>query len=375
MPRVRYVTVFVTVLMMLMSVCYAPVQAASGITFVPGTVAVDAAVQDALSVALQTATAADMGGASYFAITAVQGAEARANPCAGNAATVPCVIPFDSRTVGSISRLPGSWAFVSIAGFTQLLDGSQSSYGLWSLENAVWVGLALVMSNPDGSWSSTLKGQPGFETLLARVPSGDLDAEARAGLLPNHRPLTPEETTYRFPWQPGTKMYYGFLGVHAGGYPSRGTFKAVDFLSDGNTALGHAPNKLLASASGTISYVCAGITNTAIQIGNLMYLHLVSNPPNPNLVIGHAFQQGAMIGQLQTGQFSDPCGYGYQGASWFHVHWSFSSALTTAGTFQAGGWTLNLADQIWRRGNATVVTQTWMLADFIKYTFIPFETN
>ena len=170
-------------------------------------------------------------------------------------------------------------------------------------------------------------------------------------------------------------MFYGFLGVHAGGYPSRGTFKAVDFLSDGNTALGHAPNKLLASASGTISYVCAGITNTAIQIGNLMYLHLVSNPPNPNLVIGHAFQQGAMIGQLQTGQFSDPCGYGYQGASWFHVHWSFSSALTTAGTFQAGGWTLNLADQIWRRGNATVVTQTWMLADFIKYTFIPFETN
>jgi len=301
-------------------------RAASGVTFVPGTVVIDAAIQDSLVVTLQDAST-DTNGARLFAVTAVQGA--------------------------------GSHELVSIAGFAQLVDGSS-----WSLEDAAWVGLVLAVSNADGTWSSALKGRADFTILLTRVPYSEMDAFARAGLSPSRRPLTADQTTYHFPWQPGTSMYYGSLGVHAGGYAGLGAYKAVDFLSDGNTAAGHAPNKLLAAASGAIDYVCNGAYNTAIRIGNVMYLHLVASPI---LVSGHSFKQGEMMGQLKTGTFSDNCGWGSQGDNWFHVHWAFPDT----GTFQASGWTLTFADQTWRKETASRVPLSWMKAELPYYSYLP----
>jgi hypothetical protein len=97
-------------------------------------------------------------------------------------------------------------------------------------------------------------------------------------------------------------------------------WKAVDFLSDGNTSAGHAPNRLLAAASGSISYVCRDGTSVVIRIGGLLYAHLLDNG---NLTIGHYFDQGDEIGQLRAGSFNDNCGWASQGADWFHVHWGF----------------------------------------------------
>jgi hypothetical protein len=316
------------------------VRAASGVTFIPGTTAIDAALQDSLGITLQNASA-DTNGAHIFAVTAAQGTDA--------------------------------WKLVSIAGFTQLTGES------WSLEDAAWVGLALAVRNKDGgTWTSALKEQPDFTTLLTRVPDADLDASARAGLSPNRRPLTADQTTYRFPWQPGTSMYYGSRGVHPGDYAGLGAYKAVDFLSDGDTSVGHAPNKLLAAASGTIDFVCNGTSNTAIRIGNVMYLHLDASPSptlSPILVSGRSFKQGEMIGQLKTGPFNDLCGWAIQDPNWFHVHWSFPDTSSTTGMFQSGGWTLTFTDQTWRRGTDSRIIGSWMRADPLYYSYLPLIIN
>ena len=323
----RYMTV---ILIAFTTLWIAPsTRAATSVTFVPGTAVIELAVQDAVSATLQDASA-DTYGAQIFAVTAVQGTAA--------------------------------WRLVSIAGFAQLSTAS------WSLEDAVWVGLVLVVRNADGAWASALKGSAYFADLMARVPIAEFDESMRAGLLPSRHPLAADATTYRFPWQPGTRMYYGSLGVHPGDYAWLvGAYKAVDFLSDGDTAAGHAPNRLLAAASGTIDYVCPGAYNTAIRIGNVMYLHLIANP---TLIVGHSFKQGEFIGQLKTGTFSDNCGWASQGDAWFHVHWSFPDT----GTFIAGGWTLTFADQIWRRDAASVAKMSWMLSDLPKTVYLPLIT-
>jgi hypothetical protein len=95
-----------------------------------------------------------------------------------------------------------------------------------------------------------------------------------------------------------------------------------------------------------------------------LYVHLLDNP---NLVHNHYFNQGDELGQLKTGNFNYNCGYGEQGANWFHVHWAFPDT----GVFQAGGWTLDWrnvpADQLknvpWQRGTERRGPQQWFLAD------------
>ena len=309
---------------------------ASDIIFLPGTAPIDPALQDALKVALINAPAA-IANASYFAVTALQGA--------------------------------GDWQVISLAGF-----GQPNAAGSWSLEDATWVGIALAERQPDGAWLAAIEKTAAFGALLQRTPDTLLDASAKTSLMPGAHPLAPQSSTYyRFPWQPGTSMYYGSRGLHAGDYSSLGSYKAVDFLSDGNTSAGHAPNRLLAAAAGSINYVCKGTANTAIRIGDVMYLHLVIT--NTNLIVGHYFGQGDFIGALQPGSFSDRCGWAQQDAGWFHVHWSFPDT----GLFQAGGWTITWIPTStetyipWQRSNVTVYPYQWMKADLIYThgTYLP----
>ena len=310
-------------------------QSAPGITFLPGTAPIDPALQDALKVALINAPAATAN-ATYFAVTALQGA--------------------------------GDWQVISLAGFAQ-----PNAAGSWSLEDATWVGIALAERQPDGAWLAAIEKTAAFGTLLHLAPDTLLDANAKADLAPGRRPLAATATAYRFPWQPGTSMYYGSRGLHAGDYSGLGSYKAVDFLSDGNTSAGHAPNRLLAAAAGSINYVCKGQYNTAIRIGDVMYLHLVIT--NTNLIVGHYFGQGDFIGALQPGSFSDGCGWAQQDAGWFHVHWSFPDT----GLFQAGGWTITWIPTStetyipWQRSNVTVYPYQWMKADLIytHSTYLP----
>lgn len=252
--------------------------------------------------------------------------------------------------VSALNRL-GDWFFISVAGFDKF-DKDQP----WRLEDATWVGLVLMTHSAEGAWRSAVQGTSGYETLLASIPDSTLSASAKMSLSPTRRLLAATEA-YRFPWASGYSMQYGVLGVHDGGFASLGGYKGVDFLSDGDTAAGHAPNQLLAAASGAINYVCNDGLNIAIRIGDLMYLHL--NYPNANLVVGRAFNQGDVLGPLRTGSFSGNCGYANQGANWFHVHWNFPNT----GSFQAGGWTLQFADQLWHRGAETVSIYQWMRSE------------
>ena len=150
-------------------------------------------------------------------------------------------------------------------------------------------------------------------------------------------------------------MQYGSLGVHDNGFNTG--WKAVDFLSDGNTGVGHAPNRLLAAAGGSISYKCnpsSGQNTAAIRIDNVMYTHLLNSS---NLYIGKTFSQGEEMGQIGAGTVGKNCGYASQGSGWFHVHLGFPNT----GSFGADGWTLSFSDQMWRRGLMSTVLAVGLL--------------
>ena len=292
----------------------------TAITMAPGTVAVEkdveSAVRQALAHALDTVPPAD-----YYAITDVREAD--------------------------------NWLFVSVVG----LKGLSAALGWNLLDNASWFGVVLLHQDKDGRWAGAVEGTTEFSLLLADVPEKILSNTAKQSLDPLQRRLLITISASRFPWQSGTKMQYGILGVHDNGFSSVVSgWKAVDFLSDGNTGAGHAPNRLLAAATGSIGYVCNDGTSAAIRIGDLFYTHLLYNG---NLYTGKSFSQGDEIGQLRPGSFSGTCGYAYQGADWFHVHWGFPNT----GSFQVKDWTLSLADGQWRRGGETRGVLSWFQAD------------
>jgi len=286
----------------------------TGITMVPGTVAVGTEVENAVRQALSDARVV-LPTADCYSISALQKED--------------------------------RWLFVSVVGLKDLDAGLG-----WNLDNAIWAGLILLCKDEDGRWTGAAEGTVEFSVLLADVPESILGAKAKQDLNPLQRLAI--TSGYRFPWQSGTSMQYGPFGVHDAGFISG--WKAVDFLSDGNTGAGHAPDRLLAAASGSISYVCNDGTSVAIRIGDLLYAHLLYNS---NLTIGHYFNQGEEMGQLRPGSFSGNCGWADQGANWFHVHWGFPNT----GTFEAGGWTLNLSDGLWRRGGETRGINSWFLAE------------
>ncbi len=275
---------------------------------VPGTVAVSADVEDAVHAALLAAYGDLIPEVSYFSISSVQ-------------------------------ALGDTWLFVSAVGLSRLDD----EVG-WRLDDAEWVGLVLLHLGADDVWLGEVEGTEEFSALLAQVPDALLSPEAKQSIDPLLREVAAAET-YRFPWPTGTRMMYGQLGVHDNGFATIVTdWKAVDFLSDGDTSAGHAPNRLLAAASGSVSYVCNDGTSVAIRIGNLFYTHLLSNG---SLGVGHYFGQGDELGQMRPGSFNDTCGYASQGDSWFHVHWGFPNASTLT----VEDWTLNLSTEYWYRGS------------------------
>ena len=176
---------------------------------------------------------------------------------------------------------------------------------------------------------------------------------------------------YRFPWYPGTRMQYGQRGVHDNGFPGHTPgWLAVDLVSDGDTGAGHAPNLLLASAAGTISYKCEpdrrqGERTTAVRIGNLMYTHLLNSA---DLYEGRSVFQHEVLGQLESGTFNETCGYADQQDDHFHVHLGFPDT----GTITFEDWTLNMASGVWQRGSETRGIGGWFEAGG---TFVDVPTN
>jgi thermitase len=242
----------------------------------------------------------------------------------------------------SALRQEDDWYFVSVVGL-MLLDPDIG----WRLEDANWFGLVLLYLTEGGTWQGAIEGASAFTELLAQVPVSILTVEAKQGIDPLQWDAQAVEV-YRFPWQTGARMVYGSLGVHDNGFNGVVSgWKAVDFLSNGDTNAGYAPNRLLAAAAGSIGYVCRDETSVAIRIGSLFYTHLLDNS---DLLTGMPFNQGDELGQMRSGSFNDRCGYASQGTSWFHVHWGFPN---TNNAFPVEDWILNLSDSIWHRGSET----------------------
>ncbi len=262
----------------------------------------------------------------------------------------------------SALRSSGDWIFISLVG----LNGVGIDLKWNFLDHVNWFGVAFLHRDSAGRWAGAVEGTLEFSQLLVNVPDAILDGAAKQTLDPVHRPARAPLAGYSFPWSSGREMQYGTLGVHAAGFYSG--WKAVDFLSDGDTSVNHAPNSLRASESGSISYVCNDGTSVAIQINNLLYVHLINNS---NLYTGKTFNQGDEIGQLKTGSFSNTCGYASQQSNWFHVHWGFPDT----GSFQAEDWTLSLSDGLWRRNTETRGVGSWFQAGSGSSTNCPYSAD
>jgi hypothetical protein len=292
------------------------------ITMVPGTVDVEEEVENAVRQALASGRST-LPAADYYAISGLREAD--------------------------------NWFFISVVGLKDL----KADLGWNLLDNGVWFGLVLLRQHEDGRYTGAVEGTTEFTHLLADVPENILSDKAKQDLDPLQRRLVITSTSYRFPWESGTMMSYGQNGVHDNGFSAIVSgWKAVDFLSDGNTDAGHAPNRLLAAAAGTIGYVCQpgpGENSTAIRIGDLFYTHLLIDG---SLYTGRSVNQGEELGQMKGGSFNETCGYAYQGSDWFHVHWGFPNT----GSFQVEDWTLNLSDGLWRRGGEVRGVGNWFLA-------------
>ena len=252
-------------------------------------------------------------------------------------------------------QVEGDWRFVSVAGLIGVKDDLN-----WNLlDHLAWPGLVLLHQDRDDQWRGATEGTEAFSQLLDEIPDEIVSARAKIDLDPRKRPQMPVGG-YIFPWQRGQSMYYGSKGVHENGFDGVvPNWKAVDFLSDGNTGAGHAPNSLLASAAGTIGYKCSplpGETSTAIRIGDLMYTHLLDSS---DLYVNRSFSQGEEMGSMETGDFNERCGYADQGTQWFHVHLGFPNS--TSITFEQ--WTLNLSTELWTRGTETKGPGSWIEAE------------
>lgn len=243
----------------------------------------------------------------------------------------------------------GATCFASVAGFDVMPDPA-----LWTLDQADGIGMVVLQQRDDGTYSGAGDDDPAIDALLAASNAPRAQRLRAARTVRASAALT-DTATYDFPWQPGTSMVYGSLGVHTGGFISG--WKAVDFLSDANASLNHAPNQLLAAAPGAITYVCDDGVNVAVRIGDLIYVHLMPN--NARLKVGESFQRGEAVGPLKPGTYSARCGYASQQPQNFHVHLAFPDN----GTFTMGGWTLTLSDGIWRRGDTTWRAGQWRRND------------
>ena len=262
-------------------------------------------------------------------------------------------------------REMGGWRIISVAG----LAGMGRS-GRWNIEDhGVWFGLALAHQGAGAGWTAAVQGSAAFSKMLADVPSSILPDQVRAewaGQGQSTQALA--SRNIQFPWQPGTNMLYGMLGVHTNGFAGVvSNWQAVDFLSDGNTAAGHAPNMLHAAAPGAINYVCRDSgEQVSFKVGDLFYTHLVDMP---NLQVGRVVSQGEALGSLKTGTFDMNCGHASQNADWFHVHWGFPSALTLSVDGWALSYTAGISNWVWTRSGVIRSPGTgWLQASAVTPT-------
>ncbi len=241
----------------------------------------------------------------------------------------------------------GEWCIISLVGLAGVTGATA-----WNIEDhGAWFGLALARKTARGAWVAAVQGSAAFDDLLAQVPPDALSASLRERLSQSATRLAAPAVAARFPWQAGTSMLYGELGVHPNGFASViNGWQAVDFLSDGDTAAGHAPNQVYAATSGVVDYVCRDDgQQVSFRVNDFFYTHLVDHA---DIYVGRVIAQGEALGTLKTGTFAFECGYAWQDPNWFHLHWGSPAAMQ----LNVEGWTLSytqaITNWVWRKADA-----------------------
>jgi hypothetical protein len=282
------------------------------IVLLSGTVELDPLLEEAIMAAL-SASRPLLGEAAYFAATDLRSAD--------------------------------GWALASVVGLTEIA-ADQS----WYAEDGSWFGLILAHEIETGIWEAGVQGSDPYFSMLSEVPSTVYEPREASALDPRLALRAAASPTI-FPWQSGTAMIYGPLGIHDGG----SGWKAVDMATDGNTSAGHSPGIAVAAQPGTIDYICRDGITVTIRMGGFLYAHLLDNT---GLYAGRRFAQGEELGQLKSGNFSAACGYGYQPSNWAHLHWAFPDA-----DLSVEAWTLSMSSGLWTDGTTTVAPGSgWIMA-------------
>lgn len=157
-----------------------------------------------------------------------------------------------------------------------------------------------------------------------------------------------------FPFDAGTFVIYGPLGIHGSGEYGTSGMVAVDLVSGDDYGGSAASDAVYASVAGTVDYVCDDGTAVAIRTHNgttgdyFLYVHLLDNA---NLTMSHEFEQAEFIGTVKHGTFNDDCGGATQKSNHWHVHWMFTPSN---GAFQAEDCILTVSSQKWSCGTRTV---------------------
>lgn len=231
----------------------------------------------------------------------------------------------------------GAEVLVSMAGVN--LDTPESE---WTLEDpSVWLGSVIIKTDR----SVELYNPAPVASKTGGLMRGRLAAGGGPGVM--------------FPFQ--LSAMYGPRGVHgAGDYGTEGML-FVDFVGGDDMGASSMPPKVIASATGTIDYVCDDGTTVAVRTHNnttgdyFLYAHLIDNA---NLNVGHTFQIGENVGGLKYGSFDETCGWAEQHSNHYHVHWGFVPA---AGKFQVGSCVLTVSTQVWQCGSKNVRTGQFLV--------------
>jgi len=254
-------------------------------------------------------------------------------------------LPEEEATIWAITDIytSGNYSMVSIAG---LDEGTETD---WSFQDAIWMGTAIVRDNEDTTYTTGLVGSATYTTLLSESSFDDPTAGAAQG--------GGGGAWIWFPFQAGTKGFYGHRGVH-GASPALEGWLAVDWVGGDTYGDLTMPNMIYGSWTEPIVSVCRDGTSVAIYTENFAYYHLAENS---SLQPGVMIRQGQPIGALVKGSFNDDCGWASQDPTSYHIHWCFNPSPDY---FQAEEWILNTSDEVWRRGSDQVDVGGYMMAEW-----------
>lgn len=184
------------------------------------------------------------------------------------------------------------------------------------------------------SWFGTIKVFADGDVVLLTEPAEGFGAVSK--LARSTQPGPGGGAFIRFPWQPSKAVRYGRAGVHPVGHGYTNPWRMVDFHSGTDMGSGAASDRVYASASGEVTWVCDDDTTFIVQVDDgedyFLYADLLDNA---NLVLEHEFTQNETIGFLKHGSYLDTCGTALQTDAHWRLRWGFQKGSNN--TFQAEG--------------------------------------